>query len=470
MPLPKRHKSNLPENFLPPAAYEAYQGIRSMRQPISGLPDYFQNSDLFKYELKILRDFCEKLSRKLGKKLSILEIGCEQGFFSLALAQDGHKLVCTDTSHENLIFVNELALLHGVQANLTTFRGEYNDIFENKEMEFDLVLMLGGSDYLNLNYSTTQIEILLGNISTRSKIFIFEYPIIEPGAFWSISIPKNNDWIFKHFKNFFEIDLVKKHNRGLSRPLLILTNNLILANGNFYDEKEYHNVVRHDFAKHLPNRRNSYITAGVITKIELGEIGIKTELSREAEILLRMEQENFTHLSFPKLQDFKQGIWVTQLTRESFSGQRLDLGWPADQSALILKSFIDLCARWSKAKLFHNDIRPWNLIWNGTELALIDYSAVDKFDKDANGLPQILSFLLVANYLAAGPSSISSFNIVEVIEKFYHHEKINDLNRESLYNNSWLIFHKKIVDVKSIDYASKSKSFDEIISIFLGPR
>ena len=47
--------------------------------------------------------------------------------------------------------------------------------------------------------------------------------------------------------------------------------------------------------------------------------------------------------------------------------------------------------RWASAGLFHNDLRPWNLIWSGTDARLIDFADAGALDADVTYLPQAIS-------------------------------------------------------------------------------
>ncbi len=54
--------------------------------------------------------------------------------------------------------------------------------------------------------------------------------------------------------------------------------------------------------------------------------------------------------------------------------------------------------------MFHNDFRPWNLLWDGYKMHLIDYADAGVHDLDVQDLPQILS--LAATLAALATSDI----------------------------------------------------------------
>lgn len=115
-----------------------------------------------------------------------------------------------------------------------------------------------------------------------------------------------------------------------------------------------------------------------------------SDVTREARFLSSVSQKQRESLGLPKLFSHQSGRCINTLTREKVLGEVItrSCDYPTDQ---VITSLIQLAARYSQAGLFHNDIRPWNVLWDGNRIAFIDFAGVAELEDDTEGLPQVLA-------------------------------------------------------------------------------
>lgn len=72
-----------------------------------------------------------------GEKLTVLDVGCGSGFFSILLAQNGHRVTGIDLTEDMIINAKKLALLEGVEVCFQVMDAEK---LEFPSHNFDLVI------------------------------------------------------------------------------------------------------------------------------------------------------------------------------------------------------------------------------------------------------------------------------------------------------------------------------------------
>lgn len=123
----------------------------------------------------------------------------------------------------------------------------------------------------------------------------------------------------------------------------------------------------------------------------------RCEASSEAYFLTSVDDDTREALALPRLVSSEHGRAVTTIARQWVPGVPL-LPGACRGGRVPLSAVIDFAVRWARAGLFHNDLRPWNLLWDGETISAIDYADAGRHDSDVQGLPQVLA---LAGTLAA---------------------------------------------------------------------
>jgi hypothetical protein len=129
-----------------------------------------------------------------------------------------------------------------------------------------------------------------------------------------------------------------------------------------------------------------------ILKIEYASSGDfeRCEVQDETSFLLSASDEVKTQLSLPSVLDCHSGRAVSWLQRTAVKGVALTK-LEHSRDPLLSHTILYWAYKTSTLGLFHNDIRPWNLLWDGQTVHAIDFSDTSTFDNDVSGLPQIVS-------------------------------------------------------------------------------
>ena len=134
--------------------------------------------------------------------------------------------------------------------------------------------------------------------------------------------------------------------------------------------------------------RTFRIPGSRIAKVECAseEYFDRTQVIGEWAFLSGVDPQVRDLLDLPRVHLLNRGRSVLTLVRDDVVGKAEDLS-VADQLAGVL----DVAARYSQVGLFHNDLRPWNVVWHEGAARLIDFEWTSGFDEDAQGLPQVLA-------------------------------------------------------------------------------
>ena len=104
----------------------------------------------------------------------------------------------------------------------------------------------------------------------------------------------------------------------------------------------------------------------------------------------------------------------------------------------IIELFHLICLRYSRNGFFHNDLRPWNLLFDGSKIDLIDFADTSKRDNDLTGLHQIEGYIGTALVLM-GKIKILPVNFASTIKDLVKAEFSHDQ-----WSKMWLNLPKQI--------------------------
>jgi len=157
----------------------------------------------------------------------------------------------------------------------------------------------------------------------------------------------------------------------------------------------------------------------------------------EATFLQMIPTETRLHLDLPAVQALWRGRAVTHVFRENVPGRPLTPGVGRDDPALI-QEFVNACGKLGGCGLFHNDLRPWNLLWDGDRVRFIDFADTSTEDLDVQDLPQILAFAgtlagLIGNDLPWGEDFLAA-----VWAAFYASGALDRYSLDSLRGAPWI--------------------------------
>ena len=155
----------------------------------------------------------------------------------------------------------------------------------------------------------------------------------------------------------------------------------------------------------------------------------------EALFLGSLDDATATRLDMPRVRLVQRGRAVSTVVRDRVPGSPLRPG-EAARNPLLLAHVMAAITAMAAAGLFHNDLRPWNILWDGHSVRLIDWAEAGWFDSDIRGLPQVIA---LAGTLAAllTPEIPWSNGFVDATLAIVP-EVLSQPGQTDLYDHAWL--------------------------------
>lgn len=251
----------------------------------------------------------------------------------------------------------------------------------------DIVVMLDSLDRYRRTLHAPDYVALLTWLRTNCDLALLEAPRdpIAPG-FVELGPYEVTD-IVKIFPHVLEHVSSTSH-RSLVPPRLIASSLWSWESGSWTEHLSAPLVHHGGFG----NSKTLELASDVILKQDAvcEDYNQISDVAREAQFLSSASQDECALLRLPRVLRFEPGRCVNILVREKVPGSPIT-ETDGEARAEVTAAVIELAQRYSRAGLFHNDVRPWNVLWDGNQASFIDFAGVADFEDDTEGLPQILA-------------------------------------------------------------------------------
>jgi SAM-dependent methyltransferase len=374
-------------------------------QPIYNHPELYNDSSrVCADRLIYIKNIYDSLSKKLGRSLRVLDLGCAQGFISLTIASWGATVKGIDFLDKNI------AVCQILMKEFPNYKVQFecnqieNCIETLKSGEYDLVLGLSVFHHLcNIHgweYVREKINVLAQNIS----VGIYELALRDEPLYWAKSLPIDFRFLLSGYSCVKTIAMSKTHLSDIKRPLCFASNKYVFFSPNILITIEKYLPASHHLVDNVHNGTRRYFIGEkkFIKFFCLNNIGKhpidlpnKQEIFNEIQILKKFGGK----CGFPLLLKYENKFDETWVMREAFDGELLsDLIEknveynPWDIIRQVLEYLIDL----ENEGYYYNDLRMWNIIISSnSKVHLIDYGAIIKSKRDCQWPENlILSFLI----------------------------------------------------------------------------
>jgi O-antigen chain-terminating bifunctional methyltransferase/kinase len=401
-------------------------------QNIYGHPEYKTSRDC-KHRESYITDVVKAYKRKTGRLPKVLDIGCAQGFYSLTLAEMGCDVTGVDFNPQNIVVCNALAQEAELKVKFVCDEIGTAFVYE----KYDIVLALSVYHHIALK-SYSHAKHTFNLMASVADIVISEMAVKEEGFYWSENLPLDYaDW-FSEQRFYKEIAFTDTHLTSVRRPFIISSNKYFCCKGDLY-EIESSTTKSYADGLDLPYKR-IYFADGYLCKIVH-----KSTINPAHSFYMYCEGVNEVdaleiNLSFlPALIAYEITDDYAQVVLQIEKGEllydkikrrdKIKTEWLFD----ILANLIEIEER----GLYHNDIRPWNVViasqqkLDGTadHAFLIDAGAITVENKDCGGgntymafyrlLDSFLSQFTATSFITAYSSmKVKSFkNIADILKE-----------------------------------------------------
>ena len=337
---------------------------------------------LNEYVADVVRHVCQAVHG--GRQLRILVLGDPHATTCHSLVRDGHDVWCCPDLQRGNESVHTRVVATTVEELMKT------------EVTWDLIVAVEGFRRLQRVHSTRRLKAIMDWIADSSHAAVVEAPRVALAPDLHDLGPYLVTDLMTGFLTVTEIEPPDSNPRS-SRPLLFASSQGLLLGETWLPASALTEHTSTRARDHTVVR--TFESADIIIKVELGNEGYFEQCDAVAEGAFLMSRPPLVReeLGLPRVIEFNRGRAVNVLVRERIDGVSL---WPGAcrDERIPVAAVIDAAVRFSKAVLFHNDFRPWNLLWTGNDVVVIDYANVCDADLDVQGIPQILA---LAGTLAA---------------------------------------------------------------------
>ncbi|HHH9824331.1 TPA: methyltransferase domain-containing protein [Enterobacter asburiae] len=382
------------------------ENLPEVYQPIFNHPEFTaQASRGCRDRLEKIAAAYDYISREKGRPLKVLDLGCAQGFFSLNLAKRGAVVTAVDYSQPNINVCHKLAE-ENPAFKVEFLLGSIEPVIQEKisNHEYDMVLGLSVFHHLIYEHGSEFVFGLFKTLAQKVETGIFEFALNSEPLHWADAQPDDprkliGDYTFSH-----QLSMYSTHLSAVERPLYFASNkywhvdDLFGVIDRFSDRSHQLDNFYHGHS------RRYYFSGENIIKIFLTSHNNTlnhAELANESALL----GKTVAGFRSAKLLSYGSTEGESWLAREAISGRLLlDMiiaGEDYDDEQIIA-GILEQVTALENGGLYHNDLRPWNILIGDDGLVyIIDYGSISESTTDGDDLyGQILSFFVLIKEVA----------------------------------------------------------------------
>lgn len=400
-------------------------------QPVYGLKGVIKNP------ARTSDDRCKVIHEAMGDVAGshVLDIGASLGYLSFYLADRGATVEAWEVSPQNAEVAQLISHINGIPAaiktkelNLKTAQNVPNDMF-------DAVMVLSVFHHIirfqGLEETQKMVKILL----QKAPVLFVELAKKgeDPSLPWDESQPQNELDIFKGLD--VEIQKIGSFGNHLSkneRPLyMVKAKKVVEVNDRPYIyETITHAAYEKSPLRHINSSRRVYYFSRehIIKEYGLGGLDEKRVNVPEAQTEIatltsinKLKEKKQLHQRYPTVLDFEVTKKYSRTVIKRDNGVLLsDLPEMTKSKKqhvvkVVLKDVLSQLAELQTINLFHNDVRPWNIIYDEVEdeALLIDFGNASRVSEQ-DDVKQLMRS--AASVLDESLSSAEVWNSSEIIK------------------------------------------------------
>ncbi|GBU27339.1 hypothetical protein R84B8_00869 [Treponema sp. R8-4-B8] len=358
------------------------------------------------------KDRCRCIEKSLNTSvagLRILDIGSSLGYICYYFADRGAVTEGWESNPKNAEVARIIGQINGITAKFETkelYLEALDDIHIGK---FDVLIILSVLHHIVHFKGLQYVQEIIKDLIEKVPILIVELALKneDETLFWNEAQPENELAIFDLIKDEIIIEKIGEFPTHLSskqRPLYKISKKKknILINGKsyLYDKKTYFAYNDSELPYINPELgRNYYFSEKYIIKeyfLNADDDNIK---QITAEISNMLFLNDISKIKTTKLIDFEisNNHAVVILSRDDGDLISDILSKKEIDPETVAKDVLEFLAVLEESNYHHNDIRSWNILWDGKHAQVIDYGLMSPIvkDDDIMSLLRVLDAILM---------------------------------------------------------------------------
>lgn len=280
---------------------------------------------------------------------------------------------------------------------------EADDLFHALGQWEVVIGAIGWDRYLAV-HSPSRVQQFLDWVRERSTVAIFSCPRQPIAPDLNRQGPYRARELFGKFAYVGEVSVADLTDAEHRDPLLAVSDHHLVSRSFHVPGAALCAIGRAD-ARDSARVRTFLAGADRIVKVEAvsEDYFERSQVSGEARFLDGIDAQTRRALSLPRTLAVDRGAAVVSLVREAIPGVAFE-DVPGLQRAHVMAEVLREAARFAAQGLFHNDLRPWNVVWNGETCRFVDFADTSTWDDDVHGLSQVGA--LVGTMVLIGGTSL----------------------------------------------------------------
>ena len=309
---------------------------------------------------------------------SILVLGDPTVTMCGALAADGHHVSCCSD-----LQVARAAPPHAAPGTLTIETLMAGDGY------WDAVIAVDGFERIEQAHPPEVRARLLRWLANHAVILVMHPPRNTLAPDLHDFGPYRMTEITREFRYVTELD--PRAMAGQSSAAVVASNVGLLLDDRWIEDERLTPLSRNHSG--VSEAVRTYGLADEIIKLECASEHYfeRCQALQEAGFLQAASDDLRQDLDLPNVRIARRGRAASILVRDRVPGVPLVPGACAAGTPHIA-AVVRACASYAAAALFHNDLRPWNLLQHDGRVRLVDWADVGPRDLDTQGLPQVVAF------------------------------------------------------------------------------
>lgn len=357
-------------------------------------------------------------------------------FFSFKAKELGCRVTAIDAEQKAIDICNYIKSEQNLDIE---FKQEFLDleyVQKLKDKQYDVIFLLNVMHHVCHNKGWDYAKNILDALAQKCKLLITELAVKKENLYWNKNLPVDyNDWVsafkFSNTIGWTDVQHLSQQNpKDLKRPLVLCSNEYVLCNGTAF---KFDLKINRPFDLLQDNPGKNFFLGKELLIKHIIKKFVDEEYLCECEhsisILGKYKDISF----FPKLITHENTddciTIVTQIERAETLYDLIKKNKTLDKNKIIL-DILDNLIELEKKGLYHNDIRPWNIILNSKNKAvLIDVGAIDTRNNDCfdNKSTHKAYIVFILDFLTGTISSDLQHNITPCQHIFDHNENFSML-------------------------------------------
>jgi 2-polyprenyl-3-methyl-5-hydroxy-6-metoxy-1,4-benzoquinol methylase len=354
-------------------------------------------------------DRCRAIENHFGGRLRgkrLLDVGSSLGYVCYYFADRGMVTEGWEGNAANAEVAQLIGELNGVPSRIRTQQFDADSVASIGAGQFDVVTLLSVLHHVVHHQGLEQTQVLMRDLLSRVPVLVLELARKgeDPELFWDASLPEDELDILALVRDEVEIvplGMFDTHLSEKARPLYVVSRKERVTVNN----REY--VVSRSSAEAYPGS-NAVLDHESRRYLWGEDLFIKQyrydERTSDNARLITQEISavlGIQHLSrSPRLIDYEVAGDQATVVYARVGGELLGSSapLPAEQIDAVVRDILESLRELHAEGVFHNDVRSWNVLWDGTTARLIDYADTSRVDSDGD----LISLLWLIHALSTG--------------------------------------------------------------------